>query len=124
MSNTVFICILTLANNESIKSRIRVHSPSFPYLDSPWKCLLISKLIESCFLCGSSTKWPAYFQTMWWLVRRLTSFADITVTAISRKFVGKMCTQQSRKVVWDMINTLFLTTVTCWGAGGHAPEPP
>ena len=23
----------------------------------------------------------------------------------------KMCTQQSRKVVWDMINTLFLTTV-------------
>ena len=23
----------------------------------------------------------------------------------------KMCTRQSRKVIWDMINTLFLTTV-------------
>ena len=32
-------------------------------------------------------------------------------TAISRKVVGKMCTRQSPKVIWDMINTLFLTTV-------------
>ena len=32
-------------------------------------------------------------------------------TAISRKVVGKMCTQQSQKVIWDMINTLFLMTV-------------
>ena len=32
-------------------------------------------------------------------------------TAISRKVVGKMCTRQSRKVIWDMINTLFLMTV-------------
>ena len=32
-------------------------------------------------------------------------------TAISRKVVGKMYTEQSRKVIWDMINTLFLTTV-------------
>ena len=32
-------------------------------------------------------------------------------TAILRKVVGKMCTRQSRKVIWDMINTLFLTTV-------------
>ena len=30
-------------------------------------------------------------------------------TAISRKVVGKMCTRQSRKVIWDMINILFLT---------------
>ena len=30
-------------------------------------------------------------------------------TAISRKVVEKMCTRQSRKVIWDMINTLFLT---------------
>ena len=29
-------------------------------------------------------------------------------TAISRKVVGKICTRQSRKVIWDMINTLFL----------------
>ena len=32
-------------------------------------------------------------------------------TAISRKVVGKMCTRQSRKVIWDMIDTLFLTTL-------------
>ena len=33
-------------------------------------------------------------------------------TAIWRKVVGKkMCTRQPRKVIWDMINTLFLTTV-------------
>ena len=30
-------------------------------------------------------------------------------TTISRKVVGKMCTRQSRKVIWDMINILFLT---------------
>ena len=30
-------------------------------------------------------------------------------TAISGKVVGKMCTRQSRKVIWDMRNTLFLT---------------
>ena len=32
-------------------------------------------------------------------------------TAISRKVVGKNVQRQSRKVIWDMINTLFLTTV-------------
>ena len=26
-------------------------------------------------------------------------------TAISRKVVGKMCTRQSRKVIWDMVDT-------------------
>ena len=31
--------------------------------------------------------------------------------SISRKVVGKMCTRQSQKVIWDMINTLFLMTV-------------
>ena len=30
-------------------------------------------------------------------------------TAISRKVVGKMCTRQYRKVIWDIINTLLLT---------------
>ena len=30
-------------------------------------------------------------------------------TAISRKVVSKMCMWQYRKVIWDMINTLFLT---------------
>ena len=35
----------------------------------------------------------------------------IYVYSYARKVVGKMCTRQSRKVIWDMINTLFLTTV-------------
>ena len=40
-----------------------------------------------------------------------SALAEIKYTAISTKVVGKMCTRQSRKVIWDMINTLFLTTV-------------
>ena len=32
-------------------------------------------------------------------------------TAISRKVDAKKCTRQSRKVIWDMIITLYLTTV-------------
>ena len=52
-------------------------------------------------------------------ITKITSVDDLTqimivgiqFTAISRKVVGKMCTRQSRKVLWDMINTLFLTTV-------------
>ena len=39
----------------------------------------------------------------------LKTQANKESTAISRKVVGKMCTRQSRKVIWDMINTLFLT---------------
>ena len=35
----------------------------------------------------------------------------VLFTAISRKVVGKMCTRQPRKEIWDMSNTLFLTTV-------------
>ena len=30
-------------------------------------------------------------------------------TAISRRLSEKLCTRQSRKVIWDMIDTLFLT---------------
>ena len=30
-------------------------------------------------------------------------------TAISRKVVRGLCTRQSRRVIWDMINSLFLT---------------
>ena len=32
-------------------------------------------------------------------------------TAISRKVVGENVHRQSRKVIWDTIDTLFLTTV-------------
>ena len=34
-------------------------------------------------------------------------------TPISRKIVGKICTRQSRKVTWHMINTLFLMYCSC-----------
>ena len=37
--------------------------------------------------------------------------APCLYTAISRKVVGKMCMRQSRKVICDMIDTLFLTTL-------------
>ena len=42
---------------------------------------------------------------------KLTYTEETTNTAISRKVVEKkkMCTQQSWKVIWDMINALFLT---------------
>ena len=36
---------------------------------------------------------------------------ELPHTAISRRLSDKMCTRQSRKVIWDMIDTLFLTTV-------------
>ena len=42
---------------------------------------------------------------------RVYIFAKEGYTAISRKVVGKMCTRQSQKVIWDMSNTLFLRTV-------------
>ena len=39
-----------------------------------------------------------------------TTYPEIRYTAISRKVVRKkkMCTWKSRKILWDMINTLFL----------------
>ena len=36
-------------------------------------------------------------------------FEDIYIMYIAISFSFFMCTQQSRKVIWDMINTLFLT---------------
>ena len=36
-------------------------------------------------------------------------FEEFIYIAILRKVVGKMCMQQSQKVIWDMINTWFLT---------------
>ena len=34
---------------------------------------------------------------------------QVKYTAISRKVVEKLCTRQSRRVIWDMFSTLFLT---------------
>ena len=41
-----------------------------------------------------------------WLVEEV----NILYTVNSRKVVGKICTPQSRMLIWDMIDTLFLTT--------------
>ena len=41
------------------------------------------------------------------IYRKLNSLT--VLTAISRRLSEKLCTRQSRKVIWDMINTLFLT---------------
>ena len=34
-----------------------------------------------------------------------------TIQLFRERLSEKMCTRQSQKVIWDMINTLFLTTV-------------
>ena len=44
------------------------------------------------------------------LVEASSGYKYVIYTVISRKVVGKMCTRQSRKAIWDMINTMFLTT--------------
>ena len=36
---------------------------------------------------------------------------ESTYTAFRERLSEKMCTRQFRKVIWDMIDTLFLTTV-------------
>ena len=35
----------------------------------------------------------------------------LNIQLFQERLSEKMCTRQSRKVIWDMINTLFLTTV-------------
>ena len=38
-------------------------------------------------------------------------FVKNSIQLFREKLSQKICTRQSRKVIWDMINTLFLTTV-------------
>ena len=35
----------------------------------------------------------------------------VSIQLFRERLLEKMCMRQSRKVIWDMINTLFLTTV-------------
>ena len=37
--------------------------------------------------------------------------AESSIQLFRERLSGKMCTRQPRKVIWDMINTLFRTTV-------------
>ena len=50
--------------------------------------------------CGNGSLIKIFHSAVWQLY-----------TAISRRLSEKMCTRQSRKVIWDMIDILFLTTV-------------
>ena len=38
-------------------------------------------------------------------------FSDHCIQLFRERLSKKMCTRQTRKVIWDMIDTLFLTTV-------------
>ena len=37
---------------------------------------------------------------------------DVSIQLFQERLLEKMCTRESRKVMWDMIDTLFLTTVS------------
>ena len=53
------------------------HPPDVTSLDSSWKCLLVGKLIESAH--ESSTKRPAYHQTIKGGSQESDKFADINM---------------------------------------------
>ena len=82
-----------MSDNYSLLSRLNT-----------WFCYRISS--------NNSRLWLFLFSHQKWaIIRGPSREAIISYTAISKKLVGKMCTRQSRKVIWDMINILFLTTV-------------
>ena len=41
----------------------------------------------------------------------LANSPSVYIQLFRERLSEKMCTRQSRKAIWDMINTLFLTTV-------------
>ena len=78
-------------------------------LSGSWVRILLS--FVSIFLSfkkkklGLSWTFPAWNIIQVWDKSRKKSY--LVYTAISRKVVGKMCTRQSRKVIWDMIVHCF-----------------
>ena len=58
--------------------------------------------VRSLLQQASETIYPSPERIVWW-------YSQWQCTAISRRLSEKMCTRQSRKVVWDMFNTPFLT---------------
>ena len=66
------------------------------------------------FVSGARQSWLSRLQKINY-PQGMASFLNIPETELAysvysyfEKIVGKMCTRQSRKVIWDMINTLFL----------------
>ena len=60
--------------------------------------------VRSLLQQASETIYPSPERIVWWY-----SQWQPACTAISRRLSEKMCTRQSRKVIWDMFNTPFLT---------------
>ena len=86
----------------------RKKSPSFghtinPLLTKlvPWRWLYIG-LVNLYILMDRTLVTLAYSNKCWTLHCIFQLFRE--------RLSEKMCTRQSRRVIWDMINTLFLTT--------------
>ena len=68
------------------------------------------------FVSGARQAWLSRLQKINYS-RKMAGFLNMPETElaysaysyISRRLSEKMCTRQSRKVIWDKINTLFLT---------------
>ena len=87
---------ISLTSEIEIQLFVRSQHVHFPFLFS-----------RSEFITSS----PAKRACITWTASGLSHMQNaMRHTVISRKVVGKMCTRQSRKAIWDMINTMFLTT--------------
>ena len=67
----------------------------------PFLCLVF---LAECTRLTAAKKWREILAIVALIHKCLYSYFD-------KEWRKKKCTRQSRKVIWDMINTLFLTTV-------------
>ena len=78
--------------------------------DSCWKCVIWD---ERNTENESKKKYYIPLSEPTFLFCRTKRFVTThyTCSYFEKRVSGKMCTRQSRKAIWDMINTLFLTIV-------------
>ena len=89
------------------------------------KCRLWDSDFEPCRVITLFSSWET---VLLWPCLNLS----ICIQLFRERLSEKMCTRQSRKVMWDMINTLFLTTVAVehtfvaflWHAQTYVRGPP
>ena len=67
--------------------------------------LVIRKCLHDNELSTSRFKVTVY----WFLQLHSRQIVLINIQLFRERLLEKMCTRQSREVIWDMINTLFLT---------------
>ena len=77
-----------------------IRLPSVPVPSSP-----VTGVSRSLLPCKKRSAWGAGWSG-WCITRALRR-----LQLFRERLSEKMCMRQSRKVIWDMINTLFLTTV-------------